>query len=84
VTIYSCNILLWNAPDVHFEVTCSKGTYIRSLAHDLGAALECGGCLTQLRRTKIGNVDLAESFTVVEVQEMFHMDKAAEPQGPNQ
>lgn len=46
-------------PFVHFRVGCSKGTYIRSLAHDIGQGLEVGGYLTSLRRTKIGqyNVD---------------------------
>ncbi len=43
------------APDrLHFEVTCASGTYMRSLAHDLGAALGCGGHLASLRRTRIG------------------------------
>ena len=41
-------------PDVHFRVACSKGTYIRSLAHDFGKALNNGGHLSALRRTKIG------------------------------
>jgi tRNA pseudouridine55 synthase len=42
-------------PEVHFRVTCSTGTYIRSLAHDYGQALGCGAYLQELRRTKIGN-----------------------------
>ncbi|MDI9319377.1 MAG: tRNA pseudouridine(55) synthase TruB [Phycisphaerales bacterium] len=42
-------------PEVHFRVTCSTGTYIRSLVQDYGQALGCGGYLQELRRTKIGN-----------------------------
>lgn len=42
-------------PNIRFTVGCSKGTYIRSLAHDIGQALEVGAYLTQLRRTKIGD-----------------------------
>ncbi len=42
-------------PEIDFVVTCSKGTYIRSLAHDLGQELGCGGYLSALRRTRIGN-----------------------------
>ncbi|CAI8182813.1 MAG: tRNA pseudouridine(55) synthase TruB [Flavobacteriaceae bacterium] len=48
-------------PDLNFEIECSKGTYIRSLAHDFGRALQSGAHLSELRRTKIGdfNVDNA-------------------------
>ncbi|CAM3384216.1 tRNA pseudouridine(55) synthase TruB [Zobellia roscoffensis] len=50
-----------NLPNVKFRIVCSKGTYIRSLAHDLGQALQSGGHLSELRRTKIGdyNVNIA-------------------------
>ena len=58
VTIYTLDLLGWDAPFLHLRVTCSAGTYIRSLAHDLGQVLGCGGHLTALRRTAIG------SFTV--------------------
>lgn len=53
-------------PEVDFRVVCSKGTYIRSLAHDFGKALESGAYLSALRRTKIGdfNVNNATSPTV--------------------
>ena len=51
-------------PNVDFRVQCSKGTYIRSLAYDFGLALNSGGHLSALRRTKIGeySVDNAESI----------------------
>ena len=45
-------------PDIKFRVVCSKGTYIRSLAHDFGKALGSGGHLTELRRTKIGDYNV--------------------------
>lgn len=53
-------------PEVDFRVVCSKGTYIRSLAHDFGKALDSGAHLSELRRTKIGdfNVDNATTPTV--------------------
>ena len=50
--------------NVDFKVVCSKGTYIRSLAHDFGKALNCGGHLSALRRTKIGNFDVANALTI--------------------
>ncbi|MAQ74706.1 MAG: tRNA pseudouridine(55) synthase TruB [Aquimarina sp.] len=53
-----------NLPDVEFRVVCSKGTYIRSLAHDFGRALDNGGHLTVLRRTKIGDYDVADGLSI--------------------
>lgn len=55
-------------PEIDFRVVCSKGTYIRSLARDLGAALGCGAHLTRLVRTRIGAYQLADAWTVAEVQ----------------
>jgi tRNA pseudouridine55 synthase len=54
VSIHNIEIDSQNFPDIHFKVHCSKGTYIRSLAFDFGAALNSGGHLVALRRTKIG------------------------------
>lgn len=50
-------------PDVDFEVVCSKGTYIRSLANDFGKALQSGGYLTALRRTKIGDFSVNQALS---------------------
>ena len=50
--------------NVHFKVVCSKGTYIRSLAHDFGKALNSGAHLSALRRTKIGDFDVADALSV--------------------
>ena len=55
-------------PDVDFRVSCSKGTYIRSLARDLGAALGCGAHLTKLVRTRIGGFRLEDALTLDAVQ----------------
>ncbi len=51
-------------PNIHFRVACSKGTYIRSLAHDFGKALNNGGHLSALRRTKIGDFSVTNSITI--------------------
>ncbi|NND15136.1 MAG: tRNA pseudouridine(55) synthase TruB [Eudoraea sp.] len=61
VYIRELEITGFQLPEVHFRVVCSKGTYIRSLAHDMGKALGSGAYLSALRRTKIGpyNVDNA-------------------------
>lgn len=58
VNILDFKITKINLPFVDFEVDCSKGTYIRSLAYDFGKALNSGGYLTALRRTKIGEFDV--------------------------
>lgn len=54
-TVYEFEITRIQLPEVDFRVKCSKGTYIRSLAYDFGLALQSGGHLTALRRTKIGD-----------------------------
>ena len=51
-------------PDVHFSVSCSKGTYIRSLAHDFGQKLGCGAHLTSLKRTAVGSYQLSAASTL--------------------
>ena len=51
-------------PNIDFEVECSKGTYIRSLANDFGKELSSGATLTKLKRTKIGEYSIDESISV--------------------
>lgn len=62
----------WTAiewPQATLEVTCSKGTYIRVLAEDLGNALGCGAHLVGLRRTEVGHLSLEHSFTMESIQQ---------------
>lgn len=61
ITIHNFKITKIDLPFIDFEVNCSKGTYIRSLAFDFGKALNSGGYLTALRRTKIGDFDVINS-----------------------
>ena len=61
ITIHDFKITKIDLPFVDFEVNCSKGTYIRSLAFDFGKALNTGGYLTALRRTKIGEFDVSNA-----------------------
>ena len=62
-TIYEFEITRIQLPEVDFRVTCSKGTYIRSLAYDFGLALQSGGHLSALRRTKIGDYSVESAVT---------------------
>ena len=61
VEIYSLEITNWDWPFVSLRVKCGKGTYIRSLAHDLGQKLGCGGYVKELRRTAIGDFKVEQA-----------------------
>ena len=64
VTIEEFKITKIEGLKVNFSVTCSKGTYIRSLAHDFGKALESGAHLSALRRTKIGDFSVEKAISI--------------------
>lgn len=66
ISITEFEITAIKLPEVHFRVACSTGTYIRSLAHDFGQELNCGGYLQELRRTKIGDHDVADAISPAE------------------
>lgn len=68
VVIHSIRIQKIELPRVWMEVSCSKGTYIRTLCHDIGEQLGCGGCMEQLLRTKVERFLLADSKTLEEIQ----------------
>ena len=53
-------------PHVHFRIECTKGTYIRSIAHDFGKKLSSGAYLSALRREKIGPYDVKDAWTIDE------------------
>lgn len=64
VTIHALDLLACELPAVTFRVTCSKGTYVRTLAEDIGEALGCGAHLTMLRRTGVGALTLEHAVTL--------------------
>jgi tRNA pseudouridine55 synthase len=64
VTIYELELLAWESPDLQVKVVCSTGTYIRSLAHDLGQELGCGGHVRALRRTAVGRFVVADAVAL--------------------
>jgi tRNA pseudouridine55 synthase len=68
IEIYCFKICSIDLPFVTFEVTCSKGTYVRTLAHDLGARLGCGAHLTALRRLQSGSFSEAEAIPLDRLQ----------------
>lgn len=68
VTIHAIELLEWSGDCLRLRVACSKGTYIRVLAADIGAVLGCGAHLTGLRRTVVGDLDLARSVTLATLE----------------
>jgi tRNA pseudouridine55 synthase len=72
ITVHHLEILEWAPPEVVIDVHCSSGTYVRSLANDLGNALGCGAYLVGLRRTKSGRFSLREATPLRKLQEAFH------------
>ena len=66
ISISAFEITKIDLPNVHFRVVCSKGTYIRSLAYDFGKALNSGGYLSELRRTKIGEFSVENAFSLTD------------------
>ena len=70
VTIHALTVESQTAPDEYtIRVRCSKGTYVRTLCHDIGQALGCGGTMSSLRRTMAAGFDLSQSVSLEQIQE---------------
>jgi tRNA pseudouridine55 synthase len=78
VNISELDVLDVSPPKISIRVTCSAGTYIRSLAHDLGRRLGCGGLLSALRRTHVGHFDVAHSRTLDQLAELASASRISE------
>ena len=72
ITVHHLEVLEWAPPEVVIDVHCSSGTYVRSLANDLGEKLGCGAYLVGLRRTKSGRFSLRDAVPLRKLQESFH------------
>jgi tRNA pseudouridine55 synthase len=71
IQVYHLDVLEWAPPEVVIDVHCSSGTYVRSLANDVGNALGCGAYLVGLRRTKSGRFTLRDAVPLRKLQEAF-------------
>src|SRR5512133_1669247 len=71
IKVYSLELLEWAPPEAVIDVYCSSGTYVRSLAHDLGEKLGCGAHLIGLRRTKSGRFTLRDAVPLRRLREAF-------------
>ena len=72
VEIYSLKILQYESPFLTFRTVCSKGTYIRSLAYDIGNKLGCGSYLKSLTRTKVGDYSVQDSIFLGDIAKLFN------------
>jgi tRNA pseudouridine55 synthase len=78
VTIHDISIIGQQDGDWLLDISCSKGTYVRTICDDLGQALGCGGCMSSLRRIQAGRFDVADAVKIGKVQEMADMGRAEE------
>jgi tRNA pseudouridine55 synthase len=70
--VYRCELVEYQSPRLVLEVECGKGTYIRSLAHDLGQLLGCGACLKDLVRQRCGPFTIEGAISLPELEKAFH------------
>ena len=78
VVFHEIEIIDISLPRVTLKVTCSKGTYIRTLCHDIGEQLGCGGCMKSLIRTKVGVFEIEDSRTLSEIEAIMQNGKLEE------
>jgi tRNA pseudouridine55 synthase len=78
ISVYFFDLIQFTPPELEFKVGCSSGTYIRSLAHDLGQHLECGAHLSELIRTAIGEYHLDESLDLDKIKNLNEEEKIEE------
>jgi tRNA pseudouridine55 synthase len=70
IRVSQFTLTCWASPDLSFVLHCTKGTYVRTLAHDLGAKLGCGAHLKALRRESSGSLSVASAVTLEQLEKM--------------
>ena len=78
ITIHEIQVIGQQDGDWLLDVRCSKGTYVRTLCHDLGQALGCGGCMSSLRRVEAGRFSVDQAVTLFQVQQMADVGRVEE------
>ena len=78
VQIFDIEILSIALPRVTMKVHCSKGTYIRTLCHDIGQKLGCGACMEKLTRTKVSTFEIKDSLTLAQIEVLKKEDRLSE------
>lgn len=72
MVIDDIELISYNMPDITIRVVCSKGTYIRALARDIGIALDSGAHLTGLRRTRVGDITVDNCLNMDDIDHFFN------------
>jgi len=74
IRIDSLEIKSFQPPEVKFSLECSKGTYVRQIAEDVGKYLGCGACISQIQRTKVGQFNISEAVNIEDLNESHIRD----------
>ena len=75
INIYEFKITEYKLPNISFKISCTKGTYIRSIARDFGGKLGCGAVLSKLRRTEIGNYNVEDAIKINDLADKLKKEK---------
>ena len=78
IVVHEIEILSENMPEFTIRVKCSKGTYIRTICHDIGQKLSCGGVMVSLKRTKVRNFGIEDAYTLSQIEDMAKEGKLCE------
>lgn len=78
ITIHEIEILKEELPEITIRVSCSKGTYIRTLCHDIGQALLCGGAMASLTRTRVGSFQIGQAYPLAKLQQLSDEGRLSE------
>ena len=81
ITVFELSLERFDGDTAELLVHCSKGTYVRTLCHDIGAALGCGGCMAALRRVQAGAFSLEQAVTLEQILFCARSGRAAAPDG---
>lgn len=78
VNVYEIEILEENMPEFTIRISCSKGTYIRTICHDIGQKLSCGAVMVSLKRTRVGSFTIEEAYSLSQLQSLSDEKKLSE------
>ena len=78
ITIHEIEILKEELPEITIRVSCSKGTYIRTLCHDIGQALLCGGAMASLTRNRVGSFQIGQAYPLAKLQQLSDEGRLSE------
>lgn len=78
ITVHKIEVLSEDMPEFTIRVNCSKGTYIRTICHDIGQKLSCGAAMVSLKRTRVGNFAIEDAYTLSQIENLAKEGKLSE------